>query len=238
MITTVCAILISGALAAPAFAQEGQPGQAAVSPAAAAPAEKPAAPVKIKTPKKKTAEKPQAKEPAAEAAAPAVSQAPALPAPAAEAPPLIEAPTVAPAAPAPVSEAVKPAAPAPSPCPHCFQPLLAGYKGIIEDLNPWMEGMDAQAAALDGKLSAIQRQINEKESAIENARRGTDKKAMKEAVKSLTKERKLLLKEYTTASEEKDAFYKKFSKEVEKRTEGYNKIVESKLNETLSAASQ
>jgi len=233
--TILCAFLISVALAAPSFAQGEKPGQAQVSPAEAAPAVKPAAPVKPKAPKKKIAKKTQIKEPAAETAAAAASQAPTpVPAPAV-ASQQVEAATVAPAA---VSEAVKPESAPPSACPHCFQPLLAGYKGIIDDLDPWMGEMNVQAAALDQKLSAIQKQINEKESAIETARLGTDKKARKEAVKGLTRERKQLLKEYSAASGEKDAFYKKFSKEVEKRTEGYNKIVESKLNETLSAASQ
>jgi hypothetical protein len=139
----------------------------------------------------------------------------------------------------PAPEAVVPAPPAPrSACPHCFQPLLAGYKGIIADLAPWMEEMDAQAALLDQKLSEIQKQINEKDDAIEKARLITDKKEMKAAVKSLTKEHKQLMNEYSGASDRKDAFYKKFSKEIEKKAEGYNKTAEQKLRETLSAASQ
>ena len=101
-----------------------------------------------------------------------------------------------------------------------------------------MEAKEAQAAALDRRLSAIQKQINEKEDAVEKAKLGTDKKAMKAEVKLLNKEHKALLKEYSAASGHKDAFYKKFSKEIEKKVEGYNKTVEAKLRETLSAASE
>ena len=158
--------------------------------------------------------------------------------------PQVELATAAPAAssetvkPAAAIEAVKPAEAQLSACPHCFQPLLAGYSGIVAELRPWMEEMEVKAAAFDHRLSAIQKQINEKDDAIEKAKLGTDKKAMKAAVKLLTKEHKLLMKEYTMASEGKEAFYKKFSKEIEKKTERYDKIVESKLRETLSAASQ
>ena len=224
------AVLITGALLAPAGAQEQPPVQAQAGPAA------PAAPRK-RTARTKRVKKEQAKAPAAQAVpAPAVPVQVSTPATAAALPlPRVEVATAAPAA---VSEAPKPAAFPRSSCPHCFQPLLAGYSGVISDLIPWMEAMDLQAAAFDHKLSAIQKQINEKENAIEQAKLDTDKKAMKAAVKNLNKEHKLLLKEYSAASDEKDAFYKKFSKEVEKRAERYNKITGSKLKETLSAASQ
>ncbi len=65
-----------------------------------------------------------------------------------------------------------------------------------------------------------------------------DKKEVKAAVKSLGKERKAFLKEYTGASDEKDEFYKKFSNEAGEKVEGYNQIVQVKLKMTRSAASQ
>lgn len=126
----------------------------------------------------------------------------------------------------------------PKACPHCFEPLAAGYKGILSDLEPWTAGMEAQAAALNSELSAIQKQINAKDDAIEEAKLGTDKKASKAAVKALTKDRKQLLKEYSAASGKKASFYKQYSKELEIRTKRYNKITEEKLQEALSAASQ
>ena len=66
----------------------------------------------------------------------------------------------------------------------------------MDDLAPWTEKMEAQAAAFNSELSAIQKQINEKDTAIEQVRLGTDKKEVKAAIKSLTKERKLFLKDY------------------------------------------
>ena len=226
------AILIGGALCASSSAQEAPAAPAQVSPAA--PAATPAAPVKKKTAKKKRA-KTAPKAPAAAAAVPVSPEPVQVSTPAAEVPPAKV--DVATAEPAAAAEAA-PAAPPPSVCPHCFQPLLAGYKGILSDLDPWMREMDARAAALDQKLSAIQKQINGKDDAIEQAKLGTDKKAMKAAVKSLAKEHKLLMKDYSAASDEKDEFYETFSKEIEKKARGYNKIIESKLGETLSAASQ
>jgi hypothetical protein len=231
------AFLMSVALYASVFAQEAQPVQAQVSPAAPTAADaKPAAPVTKKAAQKKPAKKVPAQQPAAEAAVKAVI-AETAPAAVAEVPqpPQVAVATDAVAA---VSAPVKSEAAPLSSCPHCFRPLLAGYNGIIADLKPWMDEMDVQAADLDHRLSAIQKRINEKDNAIENARLGTDKKVRKAAVKNLNKEHKLLLKEYAAASDEKDAFYKKFSREIEKKTEGYNKIVEEKLKETMAAASQ
>ena len=98
--------------------------------------------------------------------------------------------------------------------------------------------MDAKAAAIDQLLSAIQKRINEKDDAIEKAKLGTDKKEVKAAVKSLGKERKMFLNEYAAASDAKAGFYKRFSKEAEKKVDGYNQMVELKLKATLSAASQ
>lgn len=147
----------------------------------------------------------------------------------------------APAAPAAVSAPAAPAAPAAArsqSCPNCFQPLLAGYNEIITDLKSWMDEMGAKAADLDRRLSEIQKRIDEKDDAIEKAKAGTDKKAAKAAVKALNKERKLVLKEYTNANDERDEFYKKFSKEAEKKVESYNAITAAKLQMTLSAASQ
>lgn len=234
MTILVYVFLISGALLATSFAQEGQPSGQQVAPAAQA--EKPAAAVKKQTPRAKRVKKTLNK-PAAETAAKAGGQGTVQIATRTAEVPLAQV-NAATAAPAAVSEAVKPKPGTLSSCPHCFQPLVAGYSGILAELNPWMEEMDVRAADLDHKLSAIQKRINEKDSAIENAKLGTDKKAMKAAVKSLNKEHKLLEKEYDKASEEKDAFYEKFSKEIEKKTEHYNKIMGSKLKETLSAASQ
>ncbi len=235
---TVSGILMAAALS-PAFAQQTPPAQAQVSAVApSAPAKKKRTSVKKSKPVKATAaEAPKA------AVRPQVSTA----TPAAELPvPHVAVATAAPSAapsastesvkPAAAPEAVKPAFPVSS-CPHCFQPLLTGYNAIAANLKPWMEEMDAKAAAHDRRLSAIQKQINENETAIEQAKLGADKKAAKAEVKNLTKEHKALLKAYSAASDQKDAFYKKFAKEVEKRTEGYSKLLELKLKETLSAAS-
>lgn len=234
------ALLITGALLTPAFAQEEQPAQAQASPEApATETVKPAVPVTKKTVrKKKSVKKAPAQQPAVEVPAQAVSQAPVpVAVAAAEAPqvPQVEAATVAPVA---VSTPVKPEVARRSTCPNCFQPLLAGYNGIISDLKPWIDEMEVRAAALDQRLSDIQQRIDEKDAAIEKARLITDKKEAKAAVKSFSKERKIFLTEYTDASDEKDEFYKKFSKEIEKKIEGYNKTVEVKLKTTLSAASQ
>lgn len=231
-IVMASAIFITGALLAPAFAQEAQPAPVQASPAAPdAAAVTPAAPVKKKAGKKKAAKKAAPK-----AAVEAVSQEP-VPA-AAAAPEVPQVPQEAAlAVPAVVSEAVKPEVVRRSVCPNCFQPLLAGYNEIIVDLKPWMEDMDVKAGALAQNLSDIQKKINGKDDEIERAKLGPDKKAAKETVKTLNKERKAFLKEYSNASDEKDKFYKKFSKEVEKKIEGYTKTVESKKQMTLSAAS-
>lgn len=151
---------------------------------------------------------------------------------AAEAP---QTPAVA-AAPA-AADAVKQTESAlPQSCPNCFLPLPAGYKSIMDELTPWTAEMAAQATDCDRVLSSIQKQINEKEKAIESAKLGTEKKAVKAAVKSLTKERKILLKEYSAENDKKTAFYKQFSKELAKKADAYNKIVIRKLKEAQSAA--
>ena len=233
IIVTGFALLMAGTLFAPAFAQEAQPAPVQASPAAPdAAAVTPAAPVKKKAGKKKTVKKAAPK-----AAAEAVSQEPAPAVAAAPEVPQVPQTEAALAVPAVVSEAIKPEAARRSVCPNCFQPLLAGYNEIIVDLKPWMEDMDVKAGALAQNLSDIQKKINGKDDEIERAKLGPDKKAAKETVKNLNKERKTFLKEYSNASDEKDKFYKKFSKEAEKKIEGYNKIVESKKQMTLSAAS-
>ena len=98
--------------------------------------------------------------------------------------------------------------------------------------------MASQAALFSSELSSIQKQIDGKDAAIEKARLGADKKAVKTAVKELSRERKQLLKEYSAASDEKAGFYEQFSKELEKKTEQYGRIVNEKLKEAMSAASQ
>jgi hypothetical protein len=233
MIFMVSALLITGALISGAFAQEAQPAkQQAVPAAPAASAVTPAAPAKKKTPKKKIAK--EAPAPVTVAVVPPFPQVEA-----ATAAPVAASVPVAVSTPVAVSVPVKAEPPArPPACPGCFQPLLAGYIDIIADLKPWMEEMDVQASDLDSRLSEIQKRINEKEDAIEKAKLGTNKKEAKAAVKSLGKERKTILKEYTDTRDKKDKFYKTFSKEVEKKMEGYNKITAMKLQMTLSAASQ
>jgi len=229
-ILTGLAVLMTGALPAAGFAQETQPAPVQVSPAApAGAAAAPAAPAKKKAGKKKTAKKAAAK-----VEAPAVIQ---EPAPAAVAAAEIPQVPQVEAAPAAVSEPVKPEAARRSACPSCFQPLLAGYNEIVADLKPWMEEMDVQAGALDFRLSAIQKRINEKDDAIEKAKLGTDKKEVKAAVKALGKERKTFLNEYTDTRDEKEKFYATFSEEVEKKIEAYNKMIEVKKQMALSAAS-
>ena len=221
----VFAFLITAALPAPGFAQETQPVQAQVNPAA------PAAPAKKKAAKKKAAKKA-----APEAEAPAVVQEPA-PATVVEVPQVPQA-EAAPVAPAVVSEPVKPEPARRSVCPGCFQPLPAGYDEILADLKPWIGEMEVKAAAMDQVLSAIQKRINEKDDAIEQAKLGTDKKEVKAALKVLNKERKALLNEYSAASDARSAFYKRFAEEAEKRVEGYNKLVELRLQATLSSSAQ
>jgi hypothetical protein len=153
----------------------------------------------------------------------------------------VETPAVAVAEPAAVPEPapapVKPAA-RHSSCPACFQTLLSGYKNIVGELTPWMEEKEAGAADLDQRLSDIQKNIDAKDKAIEEAKLGADKKAAKAAVKSLSRERKAFLKEYGEVSDQKDAYYKKFSREVRKKTEGHLKLLEDSLTATLSAASE
>ncbi|MCX5791349.1 MAG: hypothetical protein NTY45_03900, partial [Elusimicrobia bacterium] len=166
------------------------------------------------------------------AAAPVVSTAPAV----AAAPEISTAPVAAAAPVAPA--AVKPANTRPQSCPNCFLPLLTGYNSIVDELKTWTDEMAAQATALDQTLSDIQGRIDEKDNAIAKARLGTDKKAVKAEVKGLTKERKLLLKEYSAASDKKADFYKQFSDEIEKRTNNYNKATLKKLGEAQAAAAQ
>lgn len=145
-----------------------------------------------------------------------------------------------PAAPAsqPAASAPAPAAQArPAACPHCFQPLAAGYKVILSELEPWLAEMEAKAAEFNSDLSAIQKQIDAKEKALEEAKAGTDKKAAKPVIKTLSGERKQLLKDYSAASDAKADFYKQFGKEAEKRVARYDKTVREKLQQTMSAAS-
>ena len=245
MILIGSALLIMGALVAPGFSQEEQPAQEQMSPAApAVEAVKAIVPMKKKMVRKRRVKKVPAQRPVAQVELKAVVNQEPEPAPApavvTEVPqvPQVQQVEIATVAPAAVIAPVTPEPVRRSVCPNCFQPLLAGYNEIVADLKPWMDEMDVKAAALDQRLSDIQKQINEKDDSIEKAKLGTDKKEAKAAVKSLGKERKMFLKEYAAASDEKDEFYKRFSKEVEKKIEGYNKIVEAKLKMTLSAASQ
>jgi hypothetical protein len=233
MILSVSVFLMTAALIAPGFAQEAQPAPAQVSPAAPVEAAvTPAVPAKKKAAKKKAAKKAAPK-----AAAPAAVQEPA-PAAVAEVPQVVPQAEAAPVASAVVSEPVKPEPARRSVCPGCFQPLMAGYNEILGDLKPWIEEMEVKAAAMDQMLSAIQKRINEKDDAIEQAKLGTDKKEVKAALKVLNKERKAFLNEYSDASDAKSAFYRRFAQEAEKRVEGYNKIVELRLKATLSSSAQ
>ncbi|HAN05932.1 MAG TPA: hypothetical protein DCW72_03875 [Elusimicrobia bacterium] len=256
ILMAVFAFFVTGALLAPARAQEGAAGQAeaAAAPVPAPAVETPPDPAMKKKAKKKAAKKAAEQQaaaapaavpvPAAEAAG-AASGEPA-PADAVQAP--VPAPVPAPAAAAVAAPQPEAAAPAPeakpapvtarrSSCQACFQTLPAGYDGILAELKPWLTEMENQAADLDQRLSDIQKQIDGKDDAIEKARLITDKKESKAAVKNLGKERKALLKEYSGASDQKDDFYKQFSKEVEKRTLAHLKLLEDSLQATLSAAS-
>ncbi len=236
MIVMVSAFLIAGRLFAAGIAKQAQSSQAETGFAA-----KDAAAVKTAVAADKKAVQ-KAGVPASQSQLTAVTPASQVPAPtdAAEIAAVPQSPQAETAAVAPALAAapVKPAAARLQACPGCFQPLLEGYNGIIADLKPWMEDMEAQAEGLDRKLSEIQKRINEKDDAIEKAKTGTDKKEAKAVVKSLHKERKTILKEYTGTSDKKDEFYKKFSKEAEKKMKDYNKIVAMKLQMTLSAASR
>lgn len=229
IIVTVSALLIAGRLFAAGAAQQVNPAQPeAVAAAPDAAVVKAAAPVKKKAVKK-----------AGSPAAPAVTKAAIAPAVSAAAEVKQSAlPEIVPIVSAQAEAPEKPAVARIQACPGCFQPLLDGYNGIIADLKPWMDERDAMALDLDRRLSEIQKRINEKDDAIEQAKLGADKKAAKAAVKSLNKERKAILKEYTDTNDKKDGFYKTFSSEVEKKVEGYNKIAAVKLQMTLSAASQ
>ncbi|MGD9642586.1 MAG: hypothetical protein AB7V08_07580 [Elusimicrobiales bacterium] len=253
ILTAVFAVFVTGALLAPARAQEGAAGQAeaAAVPVQAPAAETPPAPEMKKKAKKKPAKKaakkqaapPPAAEPVPAAAAGTASgeTLPAAAAPAAAvAVPVPQPETAAPAPeakPIPAAEPAIPAAARRSSCQACFQTLPVGYGKITAELQPWLTEMEVQAADLDQRLSDIQKQIDGKDEAIEKARLITDKKESKAAVKNLGKERKALLKEYSGASGRKDDFYKQFSKEVEKRTRAHIKLLEDSLQATLSAAS-
>jgi|GEM_PF-5464041 len=166
-----------------------------------------------------------------------VNEEPAAAAPEKAAAPETAAPSAAAETPAPPAEPEKAAPALPPSCPNCFEPLTAGYAGIMDDLKAWTAGMATQAADLDRALYDLQQKINAKEGEIESANQGTDKKAKKAAVKSLTKERKALVKEYGAANSRKSAFYKQFSKELGKKVEAYNETVSGKLKEAQSAAS-
>lgn len=257
ILTAVFAVFVTGALLAPAGAQDGAVGQAeaAAAPTPAPAAETPPAPEMKKKAKKKPAKKVAVQQaaavpvPAAEAAGTASGEP--APADAVQAP--VPAPVAAPVPAPPAAVAVpvpQPVIPAPAPetkpapaaarrssCQACFQTLPAGYEKITAELKPWLTEMESQAADLDQRLSDIQKQIDGKDDALEKARLITDKKESKAAVKNLGKERKALLKEYSAASDQKDDFYKRFSKEVEKRTLGHLKLLEDSLQATLSAAS-
>lgn len=233
-------IFTAGGPAAAAFALDAQPAKAQpgteanAAPAAIAVKAAAPAPEKKVIPAVKAAKKPAVKQAAPEAAALQKPEQQLSTAAAAAQARQIDMATAAPVA---VSAPVKPEPAVHSSCPYCFEPLLAGYNGIIADLKPWMQEMDLQAAAFDQKLSAIQKQIDGKDDGIAKAKLDPDKKAGKAAAKALSKERKQLLNEYSDERDAKDKFYKKFSKDVEKKMKGYNRIVEEKLRTTLSAAS-
>lgn len=254
ILMAVFAVFVTGALLAPARAQEGAAGQAeaAAAPVPAPAAETPPAPAIKKKAGKKPAKKAVEQQtaaapaavpvPAAEAAGTAAGEtAPAdaapVPVPAPAAAEVVAAPQPAVSAPVPAAGPVKPAAARRSSCQACFQTLPAGYGRITAELQPWLTEMENQAADLDQRLSDIQKQIDGKDADIEKARQIANKKESKAAVKNLGKERKALLKEYSEASDQKDDFYKQFSKEVEKRTLGHLKLLEDSLQATLSAAS-
>jgi hypothetical protein len=234
------AFLIAGAAFAPGFAQEEKSAQEEQAQLAipASEAAKPAEPAKKKPIRKKRAKKAPVKPMVSESEFKTADQAPAkAPALAAEVPQTTQVSAVS-SAPVADTAALKPEAPPPSSCPDCFQPLPIGYESIIADLKSWTAELETQAAIFDLTLSAVQKQIDEKDNAIEKARLGTDKKAVKAAVKSLTKERKLFLKEYTAESDKKTEFYKQFAKEAEKKIDYYNKMVEEKLKQAQASALQ
>lgn len=252
---TAFALFLTGALLAPASAQEADAGQAQAAAAPAPATETPPAPAIKKQAKKKPAKKAVEQQaaaapaavpvPAAEAAgtasgepAPAAAVVPApVPAPAAAAAEAAATPRPETAAPAPAAEPAKPMTARRSSCQACFQTLLSGYGNITAELKPWMAEMEGQAADLDQRLSDIQKRIDGKDGDLEKARLIANKKESKAAVKNLGKERKALLKEYSEAADQKEDFYKKFSKEVEKRTQAHLKLLEDSLRATLSAAS-
>ncbi len=142
------------------------------------------------------------------------------------------------------SRAEPAAAPAPaarqassSACPYCFQPLLDGYAGLIEELKPWLAELEAEAAAFEESLASIQKEIDAKDAEIARAKEGADKKAAKAEVKKLTGERKALLKKYVSVSDEKAGFYKNYSRDVGKKIETHIAAVRQMLKQVQSAAS-
>ncbi|HNT98204.1 MAG TPA: hypothetical protein PKK31_08070 [Elusimicrobiales bacterium] len=213
-------VLLAVALACPA------PVLAKKKPAAAPKAAK----TRVEAAAAPAAAKAQAEAPAAPAAAETPTEAPVLPAVETQA----EVPAAAEQAPAPVP-AAKPAFR--SACQYCFQPLLDGYAGLIEELKPWLAELETSAADFEATLSGIQKEIDAKDAAISAAKEGADKKAVKAEVKKLTADRKVLLKKYVSVSDEKEKFYKRYSKEVAKRIEAQIGKVQQMLRQVQSAAS-
>ena len=138
----------------------------------------------------------------------------------------------------PTAPAQQPPPPPPLSCPNCFSPLLTGYQDIMDELKSWTTAMETQATECDQAILDLQKQIDAKENELTQAKLGTEKKAVKAAVKALTKERKQLAKDQSAATAKKAAFYKQFSKDISKKTADYNKIASDKLKEAKTAAEQ
>jgi len=155
--------------------------------------------------------------PAAEAK-PATETKPAEAAPAAAAAPAAEAaPAVAPAAP-PVAEL--------SPCAKSLEPLANSYKSAYDDLQKWIAQVNTATAATGEKVTKIQAQIKDNETALTQAKLNKDDSK----AKSLQKDNKKLWDDLNAAQKEQSDACGKFVKEAPQRVKQYTDATNKALD--------
>jgi hypothetical protein len=137
----------------------------------------------------------------------------------------------------PAAEEAKPPAAAPpaaaaepakelSGCAKSFVPFADTYKAAYDDLQKWIAQIDTATAATGQKVTALQAQVKENETALTQAKMGNDDSK----IKSLQKENTKLWDDLRKAQKAQSDACAKFVKEAPQRAKQYTDATNKALD--------
>jgi uncharacterized protein involved in exopolysaccharide biosynthesis len=130
----------------------------------------------------------------------------------------------------PAEAAAAPAAAEPakelSACAKSFVPLSDSYKAAYDDMQKWIGQIDTQTAAASDKVTKLQAQIQENETAVTQAKLANDSSK----VKDLNKQGKQLWDDFNKAKKDLADACKNFTKDAADRVKQYSDATNKALD--------